>query len=112
MPIELRLPIIIRGSMEKFNQMSHPGIILKREFMSPYGITAYRLSKDAKIDNMTISEIIRGKRSITTKTALKLAKYFGVSESFFINLQKEYDLRLVRKHIAKELESIRTLKST
>ncbi|MBF0280801.1 MAG: HigA family addiction module antidote protein [SAR324 cluster bacterium] len=97
--------------MEKFNQMSHPGIIVKREFMEPYGVTAYRLSKDAKIDNMTASEIIRGKRSITIKTALKLAKYFGVSDSYFINLQKEYDMREVRKKIAKELDSIKTFQS-
>ena len=91
--------------------MSHPGIILKREFMNPYGITAYRLAKDAKIDNMTVSEIIRGKRAITTKTALKLAKYFGASESYFINLQKEYDIRFVKNQIAEELEGIQTLKS-
>ena len=97
--------------MEKFNQTSHPGIIVKREFMDPYGVTAYRLAKDAKIDNMTASEIIRGKRSITTKTALKLAKYFGVSDSYFINLQKEYDMREIKQKIAKELASIKTLKS-
>ena len=109
--IELKLLIIIRGSMEKFNQMSHPGIILKREFMNPYGITADRLAKDAKIDNMTVSEIIRGKRAITTKIALKLAKYFRASESYFINLQKEYDIRFVKNQIAEELESIQTLRS-
>lgn len=97
--------------MSQYNQMSHPGIILKREFMEPYEITAYRLTKDAKIDNMTISEIIRGKRSITTKTALKLAKYFGVSDNYFINLQKEYDIRQVRRQISSDLSKIRTLKT-
>ncbi len=45
--------------MAQYNKMSHPGLILKREFMLPYEITAYRLAKDANIDNMTISEIIR-----------------------------------------------------
>lgn len=97
--------------MKEYNQMSHPGIIIKREFMEPYGITAYRLAKDAKIDNMTVSEMVRGKRSISTKTALKLAKFFGVSDSYFINLQKEYDIRLIKRQIATELASINTLKS-
>jgi len=95
--------------MSKYNEMSHPGTILKREFMEPYGITAYRLSKDAKIDNMTVSEIIRGSRSITTQSALKLAKYFSVSDSYFINLQKEYDIRQVKEQISDVLESIKVL---
>ncbi len=89
--------------------MSHPGTILKREFMEPYGITAYRLSKEAKIDNMTISEIVRGSRSITTRTALKLAKYFGVSDSYFINLQKEYEIRQVKEQISDVLSNINAL---
>ena len=98
--------------MRKYNQMSHPGIILKREFMGPYGITAYRLAKDARIDNMTISEIIRRKRSITTKTALKLSRFFGVSDSYFINLQKEYDIRQLKTQMAEELSSINVLQTT
>ncbi len=97
--------------MRKCNQMSHPGMILKREFMGPYGITAYRLAKDARIDNMTISEIIRRKRSITTKTALKLSKFFGVSDSYFINLQKEYDIRQLKTQMAEELSSINVLQT-
>ena len=98
--------------MKKYNQMSHPGVVLKREFMVPYGITAYRLAKDARIDNMTISEIIRRKRSITTKTALKLSKFFGVSDSYFINLQKEYDIRQLKVQMAEELSSINVLQTT
>ncbi len=95
--------------MAQYNKMSHPGLILKREFMSPYGITAYRLAKDANIDNMTISEITRGKRSISIKTALKLSIFFGVSNNYFINLQNEYDIRLLKEKMFEELSSIKVL---
>jgi len=97
--------------MKRYNQMSHPGIILKREFMIPYEISAYRLAKDARIDNMAISEILRCKRSISTKTALKLSKFFGVSDSYFINLQKEYDIRKLKEQMSEELSNINVLQT-
>ena len=61
--------------MKKYNQMSHPGIILKREFVIPYEISAYRLAKDARIDNMAISEILRCKRSIQPKQHLNYQNF-------------------------------------
>jgi addiction module HigA family antidote len=87
----------------------HPGEILLEEFLKPMGITAYRLSKDTKIDQTRISEIIRGKRSISVNTALRLAKYFGNSPEFWINLQNHYDIQEKKQQIRSELKRIRPL---
>jgi antitoxin HigA-1 len=76
-----RLPII------------HPGEILRAEFLEPLDITPYRLSKDIDVSQTRIGEILAGKRSITADTALRLAKYFGNSAQFWLNLQTQYDLR-------------------
>jgi antitoxin HigA-1 len=76
-----RLPII------------HPGEILRLEFLDPLDITPYRLSKDIGVAQTRIGEILAEKRSITADTALRLAKYFGNSPQFWLNLQTQYDLR-------------------
>jgi addiction module HigA family antidote len=77
--------------MEKLNNI-HPGEVLKKEFLDPLNITAYRLSKDICIPQTRISEIIKGKRRITADTALRLSKYFGNSAKFWMGLQDDYDL--------------------
>ncbi|NJP10316.1 MAG: HigA family addiction module antidote protein [Leptolyngbyaceae cyanobacterium RU_5_1] len=71
----------------------HPGEILRLEFLEPLEITPYRLSKDIGVAQTRISEILSEKRSITADTALRLAKYFGNSAQFWMNLQTQYDLR-------------------
>lgn len=71
----------------------HPGEILRMEFLEPLEITSYRLSKDIGVAQTRISEILSEKRSITADTALRLAKYFGNSAQFWMNLQTQYDLR-------------------
>jgi addiction module HigA family antidote len=71
----------------------HPGEILRLEFLEPFDITPYRLSKDIGVPQTRISEILSKKRSITADTALRLSKYFGNSAQFWLNLQTQYDLR-------------------
>jgi antitoxin HigA-1 len=85
----------------------HPGEILSKDFLKPMGVTAYRLSKGANIDQTRISEIIRGKRSVTADTALRLARFFGNSPEFWLNLQAHYDLEQKKREMAKDLKKIR-----
>ena len=70
----------------------HPGDVLREEFLNPLGISAYRLSMDIVIPQTRISEILRGNRSITADTALRLSKYFGNSPNFWLGLQNDFDI--------------------
>ena len=70
----------------------HPGEILMEEFLKPMEISQYRLAKDINVPARRINEIVQGKRSITPDTALRLSKFFGLSERFWMNLQARYDL--------------------
>ena len=70
----------------------HPGDVLKKEFLKPLGISAYRLCMDIKIPQTRISEIIKGNRGITADTALRLSKYFGNSPNFWLGLQNDFDI--------------------
>ncbi len=76
----------------KFREPTHPGEILMEEFLKPMEISQYRLAKDISVPARRINEIVQGKRSITPDTALRLSKYFGLSERFWVNLQARYDL--------------------
>jgi addiction module HigA family antidote len=84
----------------------HPGEILREEFLSPLGITAYRLAKDIRVPATRISDILNGRRSISAGTALRLARYFGNSAQFWLNLQASYDLREAQVREAAEVTSI------
>lgn len=86
--------------------LEHPGLILKEEFIEPLEITAYTVSKGTGITQTAIGEIIKGKRNISPVNALKLAKYFGVSENFFMNIQARYDLDLAKEKAEKPLSKI------
>jgi addiction module HigA family antidote len=86
----------------------HPGEILLEDFLKPMSITAYRLAKETHIDKTRISEILKGKRGISTDTALRLSKFFGNSPEFWINIQSHYDLEEKRLSLSDELEKIRT----
>ncbi len=70
----------------------HPGEILLEEFLKPMGISQYRLAKDISVSQHRISEIVRGKRSISADTALRLGRFFGMEAQFWLNLQARYDL--------------------
>ena len=83
--------------------------ILLEEFMKPMGISAYRLAKDIHVPVSRIQAILADKRKITVDTSLRLGKYFGVSDRYFLNLQDDIDIREARETIRKDLESIKTI---
>jgi len=78
--------------MKKKLDLIPPGTILHDEFLEPLGITAYRLSKEIRVQQTAISQIINGSRRITVDMALRLSRYFGNSAQFWLNLQNHYDL--------------------
>ncbi len=82
------------------------GEILKEEFIEPNNITAYQLAKDINVPASRILEIVHGKRRVTVGTALKLARYFGTSDKFFVNLQSDIDTRKEKYLHNEELEKI------
>ena len=82
----------------------HPGEILMEEFLEPLGISQYRLSKDIGVAPRRINEIVHGKRAISPDTALRLARYFGMTETFWSNLQVRYDLEIERDRLGPRLE--------
>ncbi len=92
--------------MKRLNNI-HPGEVLKKEFLKPLDITAYRLSKEAFMPQSRLSEILQEKRSITPDTALKLSKYFGTSAKFWLGLQNDFDLEKERDKKKKELGKIK-----
>ncbi|MEO6613430.1 MAG: HigA family addiction module antitoxin [Chitinophagaceae bacterium] len=85
----------------------HPGEILLEEFLKPMTISAYRLSKDTGIPQTRISAIIKGNRSVTADTALRLSKYFGTSAKFWLGLQDDFDIEEESKLLKNALDSIR-----
>ncbi len=81
----------------------HPGEILKEEFLDPLGLSQYRLAKDTSVPPRRINEIVRGTRAITADTALRLARYFGTSERFWLNLQTHDDLEVEKDRLGDRL---------
>ncbi|MCC8483513.1 MAG: HigA family addiction module antitoxin [Rickettsia endosymbiont of Labidopullus appendiculatus] len=94
--------------MYKINPV-HPGEILKTEFLEPFGISAYRLAKDIEVPINRIIEIVNKQRNISTETALLLAKYFSLSDSFWIRIQARYDEAVTKEKIFNHLASIHPL---
>jgi addiction module HigA family antidote len=84
----------------------HPGEILLEEYLIPLGISQYRLAKETEVPPRRINEIVHGKRAITADTSLRLAKFFGTSEQFWLNLQARHDLELERDRLAGTLGRI------
>ncbi len=82
----------------------HPGEILSEEFLKPLNISQYRLAKDICVPARRINEIVHGKRAITANTALRLSRYFRLSERFWLNLQTRYDLELEKDRLKGHLE--------
>jgi addiction module HigA family antidote len=86
----------------------HPGEILRDEFLTPLAISVYELANAIKVPRSRANDIVLGRRAITTDTALRLGRYFGISPEFWINLQARYDLdvaeRTVRRKIEREVE--------
>jgi len=82
----------------------HPGEILLEEFLNPLGVSQYQLAKDISVPPRRINEIVHGQRSITADTALRLARYFGTSERFWLNLQSRYDLEVEKERLGRRLQ--------
>lgn len=82
----------------------HPGEILMKEFLEPLGITQYRLAKDISVVPRRVNEVVHGKRAITADTALRLSRYFGTSEKFWMNLQTRYDMELQKDLLGNRLK--------
>ena len=81
----------------------HPGEILMEEFLKPMEISQYRLAKDISVPPRRINEIVHGKRAISPDTALRLSRYFGLSERFWINMQARYDLEIEKDRLQDRL---------
>jgi addiction module HigA family antidote len=82
----------------------HPGEILLAEFLDPMEITQYRIAKDISVPARRINEIVHGKRRISADTALRLSKYFGTTERFWLNLQTRYDLEVEKDRLGSRLD--------
>ncbi len=82
----------------------HPGEVLLEEFLKPMEVSQYRLAKDISVPARRINEIVQGNRGISADTALRLSRYFGTSERFWINLQTRYDLEVEKDRLGKRLE--------
>ena len=85
----------------------HPGEILREEFLLPLGLSVYRLAKEIHVPAPRINDIVLEKRGITAETAVRLARFFGTSEQFWMNLQASYEVRRARAELGKELEKIK-----
>ena len=83
----------------------HPGEILLEDFIKPLQISQYRVAKDIHVPPRRINEIVHGTRSITPNTALRLSRYFGLSERFWINLQSRYNLEMAKDRLAERIQT-------
>jgi len=83
----------------------HPGEILMEEFLKPLAVSQYKLAKDINVPARRINEIVHGKRSITADTALRLSRYFTLSERFWLNLQARYDLEVEKDKLNHRIET-------
>jgi antitoxin HigA-1 len=81
----------------------HPGEVLLEEFLKPMGISQYHLAKDLSVPPRRINEIVLGKRTVTADTALRLSRYLGTSERFWLNLQARYDLEVEKDRLGRRL---------
>jgi len=92
------------ASKKKIMAPVHPGETLREEFLKPLGITANRLAIELRVPVTRVNDIVRGKRSISADTALRLGKYFGTTPQFWMNLQSNYDLELAQDARGEEIE--------
>jgi addiction module HigA family antidote len=82
----------------------HPGEVLLQEFLEPLKVSQYRLAKDIRVPPRRINEIVHGARAVSADTALRLARYFGVSAQFWMNLRAHYDLEVQQDRVGREIE--------
>ena len=97
--------------MKKYIETPSIAEILKEEFMDPMGISAYKLSQEIRVPVSRIQDLLHGRRKITVDTSLRLGKYFGVSDTYFMDIQNDIDFRIARMELADEIEKIPQVKS-
>jgi len=85
----------------------HPGALLREEFLEPMGLTPYRLAKDIGVPLTRITAILAEARGVTADTGLRLDRYFGLSEGYWLGLQQDYDLRQAKRALGRTLEQIK-----
>jgi addiction module HigA family antidote len=85
----------------------HPGEILREEFLKPLHITSYELARQLRVPAPRVNDIVLEKRGITADTAVRLARFFGTTEQFWMNLQSSYEVRLAKSHLGNALRQIR-----
>ena len=84
---------------------THPGEVLRGDFLKPMGLSRYALAKALDVPQIRVSEIVNAKRAVTPDTALRLARYFGTSAEFWTGMQATYDLETVRDRVGAEIEA-------
>lgn len=84
----------------------HPGEILSEDFLKPMGLSQYHLAKSIDVPALRISQIVRGQRAVTADTALRLSKYFGLNDGYWLNLQARYDEQIAKQKMVKVLARI------
>jgi addiction module HigA family antidote len=104
MPIRSRS--LTTTSRRKVQAPVHPGEILLHDFLIPLGLTQYRLAKGTGVPRRRINEIVLGLRGVTADTALRLARFFGTTEQFWLNLQNRYDLEKERDRLGDRLNDV------
>lgn len=90
--------------MPKLIRPIHPGEVLKEDFLAPFNLSEYRVAKDIQVPARRINEVVHGTRGVTADTALRLARYFGTSAQFWLNLQMQYELAIETDRGAKKIE--------
>jgi len=92
--------------MNPINKMRpvHPGEVLREEFLVPLGMSAHALALELKVPAPRINEIVRERRAVTPDTALRLARYFGTTPQFWLNLQTSYDLKIAEREVGSKIE--------
>lgn len=93
--------------MNKLIETPTTGEILRKEFMEPLGISAYKLAKDINVPTSRIQDILHNRRNMSADTAIRLAAYFGLSEKYFINIQNDIDIRNAKIKYSEELKNIK-----
>jgi antitoxin HigA-1 len=89
----------------KYRAPIHPGVILKADLLDPHGMSVNKLAKELHVPANRLSQIISGKRGISPDTSLRLARYFGFSPEYWLNMQAQYDLEIIRRQSLRQIET-------
>ena len=95
---------------EQWIPLTHPGVVLREEYLKPLGISNYRLAKETGLTPTRIGQIVRGARSITPEAGLKFSRFLAMSEGFWVKKQASYDMHKAKREYAAELDKIQPLR--